>query len=450
MTTVQNIISELNIENGTKHKLAVLKKHSDNDLFARVLKMTYDKVSFTYGLSVKHWHDLTHVEALHKCVEKNLGEALDFLSEALCGRSVTGHEAIDQTTKLLAQLSVEDRDLVLKIINRDLRINVGRTNINKVFSGLIVKPVYMRCDTFSKKAAKKINPIDSFVQLKADGTYRDFTVENGVVSSTSRSGEDYDYPLINAELSQRPDGHYIGELTVVRDGVVLPRAESNGLINSDEPPHEDIVLDAWDYVTLEEYNAAAADKKYRGKVSYDDRFEALCNHINGCERVRPIETHRVDSAKEAMVHVQRWMNAGLEGGVWKDADGKFFDGTSGQQQKMKLVISLECRLVGYLEGKKGTVRESTFGSVLFENDEGTIKGRCSGFSNDMLKKINDNREYYVGKVFTVECNDITKGRDNDYYALSHPRFIEFRDDKDTTDTLEEAMKQKQMAMDLEV
>ena len=49
---------------------------------------------------------------------------------------------------------------------------------------------------------------------------------------------------------------------------------------------------------------------------------------------------------------------------------------------------------------------------------------------------------------TVQFNDLTKSRDNDYYALSHPRFICFRDDKNCTDTLERVQEMKEMAMSL--
>jgi hypothetical protein len=48
----------------------------------------------------------------------------------------------------------------------------------------------------------------------------------------------------------------------------------------------------------------------------------------------------------------------------------------------------------------------------------------------------------------VQFNDITKGRDNDYYALSHPRHIEIRTDKTETDTYERILELKEMAMNL--
>ena len=140
------------------------------------------------------------------------------------------------------------------------------------------------------------------------------------------------------------------------------------------------------------------------------------------------------------------MNDGLEGGVLKDKNGVFRDGTSKHQLKMKLEMDLEVRVTGYKEGRIGTKRESTFGAILFETDDGQIKGAVSGFTDEQLEEINANREAYMSKIITVSCNDITRGRDNDYYALSHPRFKEVRNDKTETDTLERALEIKQMSM----
>jgi len=77
-----------------------------------------------------------------------------------------------------------------------------------------------------------------------------------------------------------------------------------------------------------------------------------------------------------------------------------------------------------------------------------IRGRTSGFSDAQLADFNNRREEMIGKIITVQCNDLTKGRSNEHYALSHPRFIEVRDDKTETDTLERALEIKKMAMDL--
>ena len=60
----------------------------------------------------------------------------------------------------------------------------------------------------------------------------------------------------------------------------------------------------------------------------------------------------------------------------------------------------------------------------------------------------EHQDDLIGKVFEVKFNDVTKAEGNDYFALSHPRFVEWRNDKDETDTLEKVLKLKEMAMNL--
>jgi len=86
--------------------------------------------------------------------------------------------------------------------------------------------------------------------------------------------------------------------------------------------------------------------------------------------------------------------------------------------------------------------------MTFQNTEGTIVGQCSGFTDDLLEEINENREQYIGKVFTIKCNDITKARNKETHALSHANFQEWRT-KTETDSLERALELKELAMELQ-
>jgi len=449
MSTVYEIIQELNENNGSNYKMDVLRKHSDNELLQRVLKMTYDNVVFTYGVTMKN------VDENQEFVGEDmftLSHALDILENELVTRKSTGHAAIATIENLLLYMHPQDSFIIRKVIDRDLKINMGRSNINKVFKNLIVKPVYMRCGIYTAKTASKIN-FDNrpFVQLKADGTYREFKVVDGEVSCISRQGEEYKYPELFEELEGLADGHYIGELTVhPEDGEVMNRALGNGLINSDNPPHGDIVLDVWDHITLKEYgNAKARIKNIR---PYHERFHYVQSIFgqkpNHDLRVRTILSHRVTNIKDAMKLTVGWMEEGLEGAIIKDADAVFRDGTSPQQLKLKLEIDVDVRITGFKEGTPGTKREKTFGSIQFANDDGTIKGYAGGIPDKYLEDFNSRREELIGSVMSVQCNDLTQARGNDYHALSHPRFIELRLDKDDTDTLERAMELKEMAMSL--
>lgn len=447
MTAVHQIIEEINLENGSNHKIATMKKYKDNTLLARIFSMTYDRVKFTYGVSMNHWikNDLMKNILSESQTPGNLEEVLDFMENQLATRQVTGNEAIDKMHHFFMNLSAQDALLVSRILSRDLRINAGRTLINKVFTDLIQKPAYMRCGVYSAKAAKDIS-FPAIVQLKADGTYREAFVDDGKVEFVSRSGESYEYPLLASLLAEMPDGHYTGEL-VVRG--TSNRSESNGLINSDDPPHDLIDFLVWDYITNEEYSAAL--KKGKNKTPYSVRFEKLGIILDKSKKnnnIHLIPFHIVNDVKEALELTSKWMEEGHEGSILKDLSGVFKDGTSKHQLKLKIEFNVDVRITGFTEGRVGTVREKTFGAISYETDDGKIKGQVSGFTDKELQELHENRKDYIGKIMEIQGNDLTRGRYNEHYAVSHPRFIRIRTDRDDTDTLERAQETVNMAKSL--
>ena len=435
MTNIIDIINEINKDNSSNYKINVLKKYKDNKLLQKVLKMTYDKVTYTYGITNKN---ITFNPGVN--IQYNLSQALDILDNFVT-RTWTGNRAITELENLYKSLQKDEALIIKSIIDRDLRINMGRSNINKVFKNLIVKPPYMRCGIYTTKTARKIN-FPALVQIKADGRYTSVEVDKGNVKFISRSGEEKEFPLLEEKFKNFPCGIYIGELLLKGES---NRALSNGNINSDSPDHENIYIQLWDFITWDEWSRP---KDKENKTIYKDRIKNLETNIVQDSFVEIITTYDVSSKKDALKHVSNWMQEGFEGGILKDYNNIFIDHTSPTQLKLKLEIDADVRVTGFTEGKKGTKREQTFGALTFENDEGNIKGQTSGFTDDMLEEINNNREKYIGKIITVQFNDITKSKNNDYYALSHPRFIAFRDDKQTTDTLERILEMKEMAMGL--
>lgn len=444
--TIPDIINEINQENGSIYKMGVLRKYQDNELLKKVLKMAYDKVTFTFGITMKNISYKPELNYAGPWPEKivTLKQALDYIEQNFVTRKFTGNEAKYELTFTLESLQKDDAKVLEGIINRDLRINMGRTQINKVFKNLIVKPPYMRCGIYSDKTSKKIS-YPAFCQIKLDGTYRAVTVDNGEVTINTRSGETSNFPLLEKVFQTYPDGVYIGEMLI--DGITN-RAESNGLINSDHPPHDKVYIVLWDFITLDEYSRPK-DKK--NKTLYKKRYEALRAIVSEDDgKVHLVESVVVRSAKHALGYVSTWMKEGFEGGILKDPNNIFIDHTSPTQLKLKLEIDADVRITGFIEGTPGTKRAKTFGAITFETDDHKVKGSTSGFTDIQLEDFNSRREDLIGKVMAVQFNDITKGRDNDYYALSHPRFIEVRNDKTSTDTLERIQEYKEMATTLSV
>lgn len=495
MHNITNIINELNENNSSNYKLEVLRRHKEDILFQRVLKMAVDKAVYNYGVgkkTLKKLFEMTMVFDNKKFL--TLEEALDILETEFCTRKVTGNEALTRLYEIFTNLNIHDSEIITKIINRDLKINVGKSQINKVFKDLITKPSYNRCDTYSDKTSKNINfKNGAYVQLKSDGTYREFTVNDSEVSCVSRSGEEYEYPLHNEILKNLPDSKYTGELTVrcsekilsiLKEKLayaqrlnhetslleemieqyeiaksegkeyILPRSFGNGLINSDEPPHEDIVIELWDMITFEDYNLAKSkDKKNMPKEIYDVRFEKLKAALAeiDSEKVKLIPTTIVYSLKEALQITSQYMSEGLEGAILKDRNMLFKDGTNKHQLKLKLHIEVEMRFTEFVEGNKGSKNEDYFSAVKFQNDEGTIKGQIgvTTMTEDERDFFHTNRDKIINSIATLKCNDLIKATNNDYYALSHVSFIELRQDKSETDSLKKVFKIRDAATLLE-
>ena len=429
---ISDFLSELNESNSSNYKISTLKKYQNSEIVKQLLKLTYDKNNFNFGMSRTRLLVILNESNFPEGIDK-IDDYLDLLQEN--SGKLSGNSAKEFYSSLLQKLTEDSRVILLNILGRDLKCGINIKNINKVFKNLIPKPNYMRCAVFSEKLVKKIH-FPAILQLKMDGTYREFNVSNGTVSAKTRAGEEYQNEVLFDILKSFPDGYYMGELTI--DGE--SRFTGNGLINSLNPPLDKIIFTCWDFLTFDEYTGKV-------KTSYIDRFNRLQNLIESRDfkQVKLVENHIVNNVSEALKQVSLWMSEGLEGGVLKDFNNTFKNGTSNTQLKIKLKVDAEMRITGFTEGTPGTKREGKIGAIQFANDEGTIKGQCSGFSDAELEEFSKNKDSLIGKIISVEFNDITKAENNEYYALSHPRFIEIRNDKNETDDLKKVIQLRDMA-----
>ena len=429
---IKDVLNDLNKSNSSNYKIDTLKKYQNSEIVKQLLKLTYDKNNFNFGMSRTRLLGILNESNFLEGVDK-IDNCLDLLEEN--SGKLSGNSAKEFYSSLLQRLTEDSRIILLNILGRDLKCGINIKNINKVFKNLIPKPNYMRCAVFSEKLVKKIH-FPAMLQLKMDGTYREFNVSNGTVSAKTRAGEEYQNEVLFDILKSFPDGYYMGELTIEGES----RFTGNGLINSLNPPLDKIIFTCWDFLTFDEYTGKV-------KTVYIDRFNRLQNLIENKNfgQIKLVENHVVNDVSEALKQVSLWMSEGLEGGVLKDFNNAFKNGTSNTQLKIKLKVDAEMRITGFTEGTQGTKREGKIGAIQFANDEGTIKGQCSGFSDAELEEFSKNKDSLIGKIISVEFNDVTKAENNEYYALSHPRFIEVRNDKNETDDLKKVIQLRDMA-----
>lgn len=435
---IVNLIDHIRQQPGDNAKMLVLEQNNDNDILRRVLSLAYDTNRYQFGVSANTIEKLiksrkqnqttpvTAALSLKYPIEQYSSDvatpefikAIAFMERDL-GCIFRGNEAKLLMASLIDALPSGEQILITDILRRNLKIDLAPTLINKALgSSLIVQMPYMRCGMFDEKSIKNIH-FPAMLQVKMDGTYRQIDVCDGEVTIRTRQGKEEYNPILYSIFMKAPVGSYIGELTI--PGV--PRVESNGNINSNEPDYDRIVFTAWDYL---EPNT---DKPY------SERFTDLQKNLPKSNNTAVVLTKVVNSVQEVKNTVNYWMSTGLEGGVLKDMKNHYRSGTSKTQLKIKKIVDADVRITGFTLGSIRTSREGKVGAITYSTDDGKVIGKVSGFNENILNDATANPQNYIGKIMTVRFNDIHQGK-NGKWALQLPRFIEIRNDKNSADTLE--------------
>jgi DNA ligase-1 len=462
---IKEIFDEIATTGGNNAKMDVLRKYVDNELLKRVLYMANSKrVKFF----IKRIPEYTKVMNTI-----SLSEALGEL-EAISNREVTGSHALNLLVDVLSLCEPEDSYIIERIIEKDCKIGMGTTFMNKVFKGLIEETPYMGAVSFDEKKARKIfdKGGKGISQVKMDGRYCNAVIRGGEVELESRQGE----PTIVTgakfadELAQLDDCVLNGELTM--DGI--PRYESNGIIasiidiskNKSERSEKEnekkiaafeekhgnfdealakIRYTVWDRITIDEYF------EQKSKVPYSKRAIELNKALKNIEtsHVSIVEGKVVNSYEEAIAHFQEILARGDEGTILKAYDGEWKDGKPTWQIKMKLELTLDLVITGFNFGTKGTKNENVVSSFNAESSCGKLKTRPQGLKEDLMVEITENQENLLGTIIEVKCSGLSFDSTG-AYSLLYPAFKHFRDDKSEANSLDECIEIQNSAIGLTV
>ena len=178
------MVDELNSTNSINEKKEILSKY-DDEFIKKVIYYTYNP-TFQYYVTP---------ENLEKNYELDLGTLYPFndlfeMLDILRKREVTGHKAINSVNDFCYQ-NEKYKDLIYKIIGKDLEIRMGDSLINKVFPDLI--------PTFDCALATDFDkvPVDFakdtfFASRKLDGVRCLAVVDDmGAVTLWSRQGNQF-------------------------------------------------------------------------------------------------------------------------------------------------------------------------------------------------------------------------------------------------------------------
>lgn len=471
--TIKSIFDEISAEPGSNMKMTILGKYKDNSLLERVLYLAKSKrVKFYIKQIPVYKTDSNHTYSLEEALVK-----LDVLSN----REKTGHEAISHLTDLLSSVRKDDAYVIERIIEKDLKIGMGTSNINKVFSSLIEKTPYMGAEAYDIKLVEKIIKTGSAKsQIKMDGRYQNGIVRDGEVILETRAGEETILSTAKflEELATLTDEHVLnGELTILG---VKERSIANGIISSLNDIHSKIgertasetekkireffkdhaeeiggehvtmqdVLDrivytCWDIITVDEYYAKSS------KTPYEERFSKLENLLKDKKptRIQLVESVDVKTMDDVMNHFLDALKRGLEGTIVKCGKGAWKNGKPSYQVKFKLEMNLDLKIIGFQYGEKGTKNEHVISTLMLESSCGQLRTNPSGMKEKMMADVTVRQKELLGTIVEIRCCGLSKNGKGEW-STAHPSVEELRTDKTTCDSLESAQKIQEAAKTL--
>ena len=436
MQTVLNLFNKVEATSSKNEKEAILKRELPLNLLAQKVAQ--------YALDQGKSYNLTELPILGTPYTDPVDtEAIFRQLDYLAGkRGATQQDAYD-----LVVLCHEPaaREIVTRIIRKDLNIGAKANTFNKAIPDLIYTVPYNRYSSFAKVKPDELEGQNLIIQQKNDGFFaymsdpelqdRDpFCTRQGNTFSLRgvierdfhwlRPIQDYHKEYIRTE----------GELLVWDPSTkkYLPRAIGNGLLaefynGGDMPPgfEKNIRYIIWGYVTASEWVARKSDRVYR-KIWSNLKVAASRVSTGRSSKITLTNSMSVPNYAAAMDFYRKMRAQGLEGAMLKLPDElKWKHNTSGNPDgfKMKAEAEAEFEIVDAYPGDPKKKWKDALGGLVVQSSCGQILTNIGGGFTDEERMLGvDWWKGKKGKIISGKFTDIVKDKTGrTTYCLEHSR-----------------------------
>lgn len=404
---ILNILDQLSQTTKRTEKESILSENRDNEVLQRAFYLAY---SPDINFWIKKTKTVNNPE-----VVIDLMKGMNWMVEFVCSRRFTGKKAITFYGNVLSKMSLDDQEVLNRVISRDLRVGVSVATINKIWRDLIPTYPFMLAETDMKNIV-----FPAYAQIKMDGCRVSVFREHDDFVIRTRNGSKIEcleilYPYFSDVLDHRE--MLDGELVCMENGHFISRKRSNGIINKaikgTISPKEAALIHFfhWDLVD------------YSSTVPYSVRLQKTETRQN--KKVFPVKTFVVNDKKEIDELFKRVLEEGHEGLIIKNRESFWVPKRSFDLVKIKAELTADLLVTGI---QPGTGKyESMLGALVAESSDGWVKVNIgTGFSDNLRKEID---ESYIGKVVEVKYNERIKKKTSEVDSLFLPRFVKFREDK---------------------
>lgn len=401
LNSVVKIVKELEHISSSKAKEHCIRTNADNDTFVKILKYTYNDMQ--YGIKK------TTINKMEFLPDEDYRWSYIWDMFEDLAKSNINNDLILKVSNTIGYFTDESiRDLLIRVLLKDLRIGMNVKSINKAIPNLIPQHQIMLASKFEGDLkGKKVS-----MSLKMDGIRNSVLIQEGEIKHISRQGKVVNgLNEINKALKQFDlEGYFIdGEL--IRKNIDNLSSDDNfrlttKIVNSKSSDKKGLEFVVFDIVPIEDY--------YIGKsvIPYKERLELMEELIGeGNEFIRLVPKFGItDNVKEIYNQLEKVIADNQEGLILNTLNGNYgFGKRSKEILKVKKFEDADVLVTdilegeGRLEGKLGKIEiQFKYKGKIHTNYIG------SGFDDNEREYYWEHKEELIGKVITIKYFELSK------------------------------------------
>ena len=417
LTDLHIFVENMQATSSSLDKVEILKEQSA--FIQAVLHYTYNPYK-QYNLTAKTLIKNKDITAKYGYYD------LFYLLDALDNRAITGHEAIAYVNGFMYGLDLVQKDLVCKIIDKDLEIRAGAKVLNKAFPGLIPEFNVALAQKYEPKLASFGKDANEtwYASRKLDGVRCLAVVdEDGICKLYSRMGKEF--TTLNKVKEAIEETCIIN--TVFDGEICLIDEDGNEDFQSvmKELRRKDHQIENPVFMMFDMLHKSDFEQREHQQPILSERLHTLRSFIEGSHaQTLPTEMREIDTTDTLRYLDQAVVTDGRHFDVWAqmatDNNWEGFMlrkdiGYEGKRSKNLLKVKkfhdAEYKVVMSDLGKMSVVRdgkekqETMLAQVWIEHKNHLVKVG-SGFSQE--QRIKYTTEDIVGKTITVQYFEETK------------------------------------------
>ena len=418
---LSQILRQLENCSGTLEKIEILTTYSTNEPFKRMLWWALNPYK-KFGLKNLPF---AATQLGNPPSSANWGDVDEFLTRA-SNRQVTGDALREECQQLLKCLVPAQREVVRRVILKDLRCGLGATLVNKAIPGLIPEFGIMLAQPLEEKHIKRLQK-EAFVyfQPKKNGDRSAHVINEG--QAYSRNGhEQLNYGHITkalTEVCRRAQSEFTFDGEVINADFWGTRKVKKLAGNE----AGNAVLHVFDIVEASDWAESSTE-------TYNIRRKKLKNIWDYVSPEMPlvrVPSYRIKGSDVTWELVEEWrhkfVEAGDEGLIIR-LDTPYNFKTRNSLFKRKVMMEGDFMIMEIREGEAGKKYEDMAAKILVDLGKGES---CEvGLKGDIetRKELWKHRNKYVGMMCEVHFQEWTECEDG-YKKLQFGVMHKIREDK---------------------